>query len=869
MNIDKFTLKASESISQAQSIANKNNNPEITDLHLFSGLLTVEDGSISLILDGYDINSILKDVDFEISQLSKVSGNTRLTISSNLEQVLLQAEKIMSNFGDKYISMEHLFLAILKNGSDSTKKIFTKYNINEKEILDKITNIKGGEKIEDNDPEGKYQVLSKYTIDLTDEAEKGKIDPIIGRDDEIRRSIQILSRRNKNNPVLIGDPGVGKTAIAEGLAQRIIKRDVPESLQNKKLLSLDMGALIAGAKYRGEFEERLKSVLKEIKKSDGKIILFIDELHLIVGAGKTEGSPDAGNLLKPTLARGEIRVIGATTINEYRQYIEKDAALERRFQPVLVQEPSIEDTISILRGIKEKYEIHHGVKITDNALISAVILSSKYISDRKLPDKAIDLIDEAGASVKMEITSMPIELEKLKRDIARLEIEKVALIKEKDDLSKERLEKLQKKLADLKEKESKLSLQWKNEKDKIDNIKNTKKDLEEKNLQMETYQRNGEFDKVAEIKYGIIPDLQKKLEKIQKELDIKNENSLLKEEVTEEEIAKIISKWTGIPVSKLIESEIEKLSKMENILKTKVVGQDQALQSISNAVKRARAGISDPDKPIGSFLFLGPTGVGKTETAKALTEFMFNDEKAMVRIDMSEFMEKHSVAKLIGSPPGYVGYEEGGMLTEIIRRKPYSVVLFDEIEKAHPDVFNLLLQILDDGRLTDSKGRTVNFKNTIIIMTSNIGSHFIKDFAEKTINIQDNKKLKDMEVDTEKKVLNELNNYFRPEFINRIDEIVIFKYLNKEIIEKIVEIQIEKLKNRLKDKKIDINLSPEFLKFLSEKGFDPVFGARPLTRIIQKYITDEIAKMIIESKIKMNSNVKFDIKNGQPQVNVL
>ncbi len=855
MRLDRFTIKAQEAIQQSQVIAEKFKNQELLPEHLLLSLINQKDSIVPNIIrkTGADPEKIKRELSDYLNSLPKVEGG-ELYMSKDLREILLiDSSEETKQFKDEYISTEHILLAIIKKEHTKASQILKKNGLTAENILKALIEIRGTQRVVDQNPEDKYQALQKYGRDLTDMARSGKLDPVIGRDEEIRRVMQVLSRRTKNNPALIGEPGVGKTAIVEGLAQRIVNGDVPDTLKNKRIVALDMGALLAGAKFRGEFEDRLKAVVREIVESNGEIILFIDEMHTIVGAGAAEGAVDASNILKPSLARGELRAIGATTLNEYKKYIEKDPALERRFQPVYVAEPSVEDTIAILRGLKEKYEVHHGVKIKDSALVAAAVLSNRYITDRKLPDKAIDLIDEAASKLKIEIESLPQEIDEIERRIIQLEIEKQALSKEKDEGAKERLKKIEKELSELKEKSSSLKAHWQMEKKLINEIRNLKEEIDRLKTEMARLQREGNLDKIAKIQYGEIPRLQKELDEKSKKLaEIQKDKRMLKEEIDEEDIAEIVSKWTGIPVSKLLEGEREKLLRMEERLKERVVGQDHALEVVANAIRRSRAGLQDPTKPIGSFLFLGPTGVGKTETAKALAEFLFDDERAMVRIDMSEYMEKHSVAKLIGAPPGYVGYEEGGQLTEAIKRRPYSVILLDEIEKAHPDVFNILLQILDDGRLTDSKGRTVDFRNTVIIMTSNIGSQIIIERIREWDKV-------------EKEIFELLKAHFRPEFLNRIDEIVIFKPLTKDVITKIVDIQIKHIQKLLEDRKIKITLTDKAKEKIAELGYDPQFGARPLKRVLQSEIQNKLAIEILKGNIKDGSNVEIDYNEDKDE----
>ncbi len=854
-NPNQFTEKAWEAIVRTPEIAKQFQHQQIESEHLMRSLLEQE-GLASSIFNKVGVNvQTLRDRTHDfINRQPKVSSGSSSSVylGRSLDTLLDQAEQYRQDFGDEYISIEHLVLAFAKDDRFG-KALFQELGLNEQKLRTTIEQIRGSQKVTDQNPEGKYESLEKYGRDLTKLAREGKLDPVIGRDDEIRRTIQILSRRTKNNPVLIGEPGVGKTAIVEGLAQRIVSGDVPESLRDRTLIALDMGALIAGAKYRGEFEERLKAVLKEVQEAQGNIILFIDEIHTVVGAGATQGAMDAGNLLKPLLARGELRCIGATTLDEYRKYIEKDAALERRFQQVYVDQPSIEDTISILRGLKERYEVHHGVKISDSALVAAAVLSTRYISDRFLPDKAIDLVDEAAAKLKMEITSKPEELDEIDRKILQLEMERLSLQKETDSASKERLERLEKELSDLKEQQSALNAQWQAEKEIIDQIQKLKEEIDRVNIEIQQAERDYDLNRAAELKYGKLTDLQRQVETAEARLAETQTSgkSMLREEVTEADIAEIISKWTGIPVSKLVESEMQKLLHLEEELHKRVIGQEEAVTAVADAIQRSRAGLADPNRPIASFIFLGPTGVGKTELAKALAAYLFDTEEAMVRIDMSEYMEKHTVSRLIGAPPGYVGYDEGGQLTEAIRRRPYAVILFDEIEKAHPDVFNVMLQILDDGRLTDAQGRTVDFKNTVVIMTSNIGSQYILDLAG------DDSKYEEMR----DRVMEAMRASFRPEFLNRIDEIIIFHSLRLEQLREIVKLQVQRLEQRLMERKLALKLSNEALDWLAQVGYDPVYGARPLKRAIQRELETPIAKAILRGEFHEGDTIYISVEN--------
>ena len=858
MNLNRYTEKAQEAILAAQQAAERNGHPEVLPEHLLVALAGQRDGIVPAVLGKMNVDAavVVTDVQKMLDKLPRAHGGAQPGLSSRLRKVFTAAEQEAERLKDEYTSTEHLLLAtVAEGGRSSAAETLRKRGVTKDALLQALTTVRGSQRVTDQNPEGKYQALERYGRDLTDVARKGKLDPVIGRDDEIRRVIQVLARRTKNNPVLIGEPGVGKTAIVEGLAQRIVRGDVPEGLRDKRIVALDMGALIAGAKYRGEFEERLKAVLKEIADAQGRIILFIDELHTVVGAGAAEGAVDASNLLKPMLARGELHTVGATTLDEYRKHIEKDAALERRFQPVLVGEPTVEDTISILRGLRERYEIHHGVKIKDAALVAAAVLSNRYISDRFLPDKAIDLVDEAASRLRMEIDSMPAELDEIERRVMQLEIEREALRKESDAASKERLARLERDLAALKESRTGLAAQWQREKDALQGVRTKKEELEQLRAEVERAQRSGDYARASELQYGRIPELERAIREHETAAPETTGPRLLKEEVDEEDIAEVVARWTHIPVSRLMEGEVQKLVKMEERLHQRVIGQDEAVRAVANAIRRARAGLQDPNRPLGSFIFMGPTGVGKTELARALAAFLFDDEHALVRIDMSEYQEKHTVSRLIGAPPGYVGYEESGQLTETVRRRPYAVVLFDEIEKAHPEVLNVLLQLLDDGRLTDGKGRTVDFKNAVVIMTSNVGSHYIAERASRGEA--------DIDEGTRRQLTEELREQFRPEFLNRVDEIIFFHALGRDELRKIIDVQLASLLKRLEDRKLMLTLTDTARQLIIDEGYDPVYGARPLKRTIQRRLLDPLALRVLQGDFKEGDTIRADVSDGQ------
>jgi ATP-dependent Clp protease ATP-binding subunit ClpB len=862
INFDRLTVKSAEAIQQAANTARQAGNPTIEDVHLLDALLAQEEGIVVPVLQkvGVNVTRLRTELGEALKRLPTQYGGSQPTISRELNEIFDRAEKEARDLKDEYISTEHLLLGLAEKKGASTRDLLAEQGATRDALLEALQQVRGAHRVTDQTPEDKYQSLQRFSIDLTERARRGKLDPVIGRDEEIRRVVQVLSRRTKNNPVLIGEPGVGKTAIVEGLAQRIISGDVPEGLRNKTLISLDISAMLAGAKYRGEFEERLKAVLKEITESEGRFVVFIDELHTIVGAGRTEGSPDAGNMLKPALARGELRVVGATTLDEYRQYIEKDAALERRFQPVFVGEPSVEDTIAILRGLKERYEVHHGVRITDPAIVAAATLSDRYIGDRFLPDKAIDLIDEAASRLRIEIDSLPQEIDEVERRITQLEIERQALGKENDPESQERLRRVEQEIGNLRERSGGMKAQWQSEKVAIGQLRDMKEKLDGLRVEVERATRTGDLNRAAELQYGEIPELQKKLEHAERRLgELQKEFKFLKEEVDADDVAEVVARWTGIPVSRMLQSERQRLAHLDEHLNQRVIGQPVATRSVADAVRRSRAGLQDPNRPIGSFIFLGPTGVGKTETARALAEFLFDDEEAMVRIDMSEYMERHAVARLIGAPPGYVGYEEGGQLTEQVRRRPYSVVLFDEIEKAHPDVFNILLQILDDGRLTDSQGRAVNFRNTVIIMTSNIGSPMILEHAGRM-------DVEEVRRDVENAVLAEMRRHFRPEFLNRVDDIVVFKPLGRDDLKVIIELQLRRLEHLLAERKLALEITEAAKELIAEEGYDPAYGARPLKRAIQRLVQNPLAVRVLEGEFDEGGTVVVERDPGEPQL---
>ncbi len=862
INFERLTVKAAEAIQEAANIARKAGNPAVEDLHLLSALLAQEEGIVVPVLQklGVNVTRLNTELAVALDRMPKQSGGVQPTVSRELNQILDRAEKEARDLKDEYISTEHLLLGLAEKKGSGTRDLLSAQGATRDALLESLKQVRGSHRVTDQNPEDKYQALQRYSVDLTERARSGKLDPVIGRDEEIRRLVQVLSRRTKNNPVLIGEPGVGKTAIVEGLAQRVVSGDIPEGLRDKAVVSLDISSMLAGAKYRGEFEERLKAVLKEITDAEGRFIVFIDELHTIVGAGKTEGSPDAGNMLKPSLARGELRMVGATTLDEYRKYIEKDAALERRFQPVFVGEPTVEDTIAILRGLKERYEVHHGVRITDPAIVAAATLSDRYIGDRFLPDKAIDLIDESASRLRIEIDSLPQEIDEVERRTTQLEIERQALSKETDPASRERMERVGSEIAELRERSSGMKAQWQSEKEAIGGLREMKERIDELKIEMERATRTGDLTRAAELQYGEIPALQKQVEEAESRLgELQGEFKFLKEEVDADDIAEVVARWTGIPVSRMLQSERDRLAKLDELLNMRVVGQTEATEAVANAVRRSRAGLQDPNRPIGSFIFLGPTGVGKTETARALAGYLFDDEDAMVRIDMSEYMEKHAVARLIGAPPGYVGYEEGGQLTEAVRRRPYSVILFDEIEKAHPDVFNLLLQILDDGRLTDSQGRVVNFRNSVVIMTSNVGSPMILEQADRMGD-------PDVRAQVEAAVLSELRQQFRPEFLNRVDDIVVFKPLSMEDLTEIVELQLKRLEKLTADRKLTLDVTDAAKEFIAEEGYDPAYGARPLKRAVQRLIQNPLAVRVLEGEFDEGDTIVVDREPGSNQL---